>query len=877
MSDDTLRVLVLDRDLGARTMCAQIVAMLGHEIAEVGDGEVALDVLCSQPHRVLIVDWDSLEQPRWTQLGRLLTARPGLAPACVLTCTADAEAELRASAAGAVLIKPVAPDLLMQAVGDAIDGPAPAREPARPEPEPALEPVVESGPVVEGDPIVGGDAVIADDAPSDADLQAFGDDLATGEMVPTITSEPVIAADRALEEEPDPDTGPLFVSEPALETSPMLALEPGPDARAIDPTDGDDETDGGEPGARPEGTASDAIALVEDDEEGWGGESTDVSRDEPTRPGDDVIAPAAGEGAAEPAAGLAGPDTNEGAQPPGDDPERVVDQGEAGEPTWEAEERDPASTTLEEGEDGLLTHEFIITSGFASEHADDASERSDEGRSSSEYIRTAGSVTPEDGAPATGRRPTPPPDDASAEAPPPPASRHRGPIFRIPVATPAEGVTRPSSAPLEAPAPEPRPQPPEAPQPEAAPPPPLEEVEQVAPGFPSRGELAEHPFVKLIVTAMRHKLTGTLAVTRRGLCQEFHFDGGKPVGLSIDNPAGGLIPWLFGQDLISDADSDAALDEALETGADQASIIFRRQLLDPVALVSAMGDHFTALCTETIGFADGTFSFREGKPALKSPPLSGVSLPKIVVQGMLEYAQAGHIIQLLDLPVQAVPIPVKGAAISAQDIPLPTLEARTRDLAMRSASMREILDSSHLEPIKTQALVRALYVLGTIDIDPTGQSAPTRPAAAPRQAPARTTEPPPPTPRPSAPPPRPTPTSSPAPPADAAAPKVAPATAPSRPSAPPPGAPRPSRPNVIDYVHSDREINVKAEMRQILKDYAEAERAQQVKPVGILSRLLSDSPDREDWKDSVKRMMRQQKDEGGGGKGLLGKLFKKGS
>jgi hypothetical protein len=65
-------------------------------------------------------------------------------------------------------------------------------------------------------------------------------------------------------------------------------------------------------------------------------------------------------------------------------------------------------------------------------------------------------------------------------------------------------------------------------------------------------------------------------------------------------------------------------------------------------------------------------------------------------------------------------------------------------------------------------------------------------------------------------------------------------------------------------------------MRQILKDYAEAERAKDARPAGLLSRLLSDSPNREDWKNSVKKLAKQQKEEGGG-KGLLGKLFKKGS
>jgi hypothetical protein len=110
-----------------------------------------------------------------------------------------------------------------------------------------------------------------------------------------------------------------------------------------------------------------------------------------------------------------------------------------------------------------------------------------------------------------------------------------------------------------------------------------------------------------------------------------------------------------------------------------------------------------------------------------------------VVNALVENAREERVKELVELPVQAVAIPRSGVLVRIKEIPLGTKESRVRDLAIKRASIREILESSDLEPDEALAVVRALYVLGAVDIDQSGGAArePARSSALSRPPPAR--------------------------------------------------------------------------------------------------------------------------------------------
>ncbi len=128
------RILLVDDDVFVRRLLRLTLSTESYEIAEAGDGEIALQLLAAQQPDLVILDWRIPTTPGAEVLAATKDARPQLP---VIVLTADATQRRHAERADAFLTKPFSPLELINLIEDLL-----AATPPRP-------PRAESGPDIQ--------------------------------------------------------------------------------------------------------------------------------------------------------------------------------------------------------------------------------------------------------------------------------------------------------------------------------------------------------------------------------------------------------------------------------------------------------------------------------------------------------------------------------------------------------------------------------------------------------------------------------------------------------------------------------------------------------------------------------------------------------
>ena len=119
------RILLVDDDLFVRRLLRLPLPTEAFEIAEAGDGEIALELLAAQQPDLVILDWRIPSIPGAEVLAMSKTTRPELP---VIVLTVDAGQRRSAQQADAFLTKPFSPRELLSLIDQLIPSPAPADE-----------------------------------------------------------------------------------------------------------------------------------------------------------------------------------------------------------------------------------------------------------------------------------------------------------------------------------------------------------------------------------------------------------------------------------------------------------------------------------------------------------------------------------------------------------------------------------------------------------------------------------------------------------------------------------------------------------------------------------------------------------------------------
>ncbi len=127
------RVLLVEDDDDSRELMAEVLSAAGHAVHPVASGPDALEALSRQPFDVLVTDL-GISGMGGLEIARAAKALAPAIPVVLVTGWAEREdvARARGREVDAVLLKPIDPDSLTQAVAGALAGRGPGWRPATP-------------------------------------------------------------------------------------------------------------------------------------------------------------------------------------------------------------------------------------------------------------------------------------------------------------------------------------------------------------------------------------------------------------------------------------------------------------------------------------------------------------------------------------------------------------------------------------------------------------------------------------------------------------------------------------------------------------------------------------------------------------------------